>query len=429
MLETRSVVVAIRRGIKTALLGLSCSALISMADDSVFIGWSQAEVGLKPTMEKIFSGFQAANANHKLEVVSLPFGQIEQNLVLRRRNNQRMDVAQMQERWLPPFVKMNALYDLNQVIGADKLAATFDPVMLKLGEVDGKQVAIPFTAGAITLIGNRNVLKAAGIANPPRTIAEFTEALKKVKASNKDVIPFGFSTKGTALMQVESTIIFWAHGARFIDEKGKVLVDTTEARAALKYLADLVKDGLIAKGNDRFDTRKLYAADKVAFFLDPPVVRGFVRAQSPGPDADAKVMILPVPTLRAGDDPPGLLWAHYLVMFNHGGASPKPDGQGAKLLAAIGMDAAAQTTLWRETGQIPTLKATLVDARKDSYASAFLDAAKTARWDETTRFANGAELRQIIGEEVEAAMLATKSVDAAISAMAKRLDTALKDVR
>jgi multiple sugar transport system substrate-binding protein len=230
-------------------------------------------------------------------------------------------------------------------------------------------------------------------------------------------------------MQVESTIIFWAHGARFIDEKGKVLVDTPEARAALKYLADLVKDGLIAKGNDRFDTRKLYAADKVAFFLDPPVLRGFVRAQSPGPDADAKVMILPVPTLRAGDDPPGLLWAHFLVMFNHGGASPKPDGQGAKLLTAIGMDATAQTTLWRETGQIPTLKATLVDARKDSYASAFLDAAKTARWDETTRFANGAELRQIIGEEVEAAMLATKSVDAAISAMAKRLETALKDVR
>ena len=140
-------------------------------------------------------------------------------------------------------------------------------------------------------------------------------------------------------------------------------------------------------------------------------------------------MILPVPTLRAGDDPPGLLWAHFLVMFNHGGASPKSDGQGAKLLAAIGMDVTAQTTLWRETGQIPTLKTTLADARKDSYASAFLDAAKTARWDETTRFANGAELRQIIGEEVEAAMLATKSVDAAISAMAKRLDTALKDVR
>jgi ABC-type glycerol-3-phosphate transport system substrate-binding protein len=93
------------------------------------------------------------------------------------------------------------------------------------------------------------------------------------------------------------------------------------------------------------------------------------------------------------------------------------------------MDAAAPTKLWRQTRQIPSLKATLVDARKDSYASAFLDAAKTARWDETTRFANGAELRQIIGEEVEAAMLATKSVDAAISAMAKRLDTALKDVR
>jgi multiple sugar transport system substrate-binding protein len=318
---------------------------------------------------------------------------------------------------------------LNQVIGAEKLAAAFDPTMLKLGVVDGKQVAIPFTAGAITLVGNRNVLNAAGITSPPKTIEEFTAALRKIKAQNKDVIPFGFSTKGTAMIQVEATLIFWAHGARFIDEKGNVVVDSPEARNALKYLVDLVNEGLIAKGNDRFDTRKLYAADRVAFFMDPPVVRGFVRAQSLGTDPDGKVMILPMPTLKPGDNPAGLLWAHFLVMYNHGGTSSKLDGSGAKLLTAIGMDSGTQSTLWRETGQIPTLKTALADARKDAYAAAFLEAAKTARWDETTRFTNGAELRQIIGEEVEAAMLVGKSVEAAITSMAKRLNVALKDAR
>ena len=398
------------------------------AADAVYMGWSQTEVGLRPTLDKLFNSFQAANPGSKLEVVGFPFGQMEQNLVLRRRNGERVDVAQMQERWLPPFAGMNALYDLNQVVGAGTLAK-FDPDLLRLGVVNGKQVAIPFTAGAITLVGNRKVLTAAGITTPPKTLAEFKDALKKIKAFNKDFIPFGFSTKGTAVIQAESMIMFWAHGARFLDKDGAVLVDSPQARAALQNLTEMVKDGLIAKGNDRFDTRKLYAADKVAFFFDPPVIRGFVRAQSPGPDADAKVMILPVPVAKAGDTPRGLLWAHFLVMFNHGGATGKPDSFGAKLITAAGIDEATQGTLWREGGQLPTLKVPMVDAQKDPYARAFLDAAKTASWDETARFSNGAELRQIIGEEVEAGMLGAKTVDAAISSMAKRLAQSMKDAK
>lgn len=415
--------------LKKAVAVLATVAVPALAEDAVFIGWSHTEVGLKPTLEKIFGAFQAANPRDRIEIVGFPFGQMEQNLVLRRRNEQRMDVAQLQERWLPAFVAMKALFDLNEVIGADVLASRYDADMLKLGQVGGRQVAVPFTAGAITLVGNRKVLDAAGIREAPRTLDEFTAALRKVRAWNKDVIPFGFSTKNTALIQIESMIVFWAHGARFFDDKGKVLIDSPQARAGLQYLVDLVRDGMIAKGNDRFDTRKLYANDQVAFFFDPPVVRGFVRAQGGGPAADAKVMILPVPVQKAGDTPRPLLWAHFLVMFNHGGAKGARDGLGAKLMTAVGMDATSQSTLWRETGQIPTLKTTLAEAGKDPYLQAFLDAARTARWDETTVYPNGAELRQIIGEEVEAAMLGGKPVDEAIRTMARRLDTALKDAR
>jgi multiple sugar transport system substrate-binding protein len=420
---------AASRWLHLAVGVLAFAAGASRAEEVVFIGWSQAEVGLRPTLEKLFNDFQIRNPGDKLQVIGFPFGQMEQNLILRRRNDQRMDVAQLQERWLPEFVQMNALYDLNRVVGAETLAASFDPDLLKLGQIDGKQYAIPFTAGAITLVANRNVLRAAGITEPPRTIAEFTAALRKVKAWNKDVIPFGFSTKTTPIIEIEAMIMFWAHGARFIDEQGRVVVDSPQSRAALKYLADLVSEGLIAKGNDRFDTRKLYSADKVAFFFDPPVLRGFVRAQAGGASADAKVMVLPMFTANAGETPRGLLWAHFLVMFNQGGAKGTSDSAGAKLLRAVGMDSSAQAALWSETGQIPTLKTTLADAVKDPYAKAFVDAAKTARWDETTRFANGAELRQIIGEEVEAGMLGSKSIDDAVRSMARRLEGALKEAR
>lgn len=414
---------------RNALLALVLAAPQIHAEEAVYIGWSQTEVGLKPTLEKIFADFQAAHPRDKLEVIGFPFGQMEQNLILRRRNDQRSDVAQLQERWLPVFVNMNALFDLNAVFGADALASRFDPDMLKLGQVKGKQVAVPFTAGAITLVANRSVLEKAGITNPPRTLDEFTAALRKVKASSKNVIPFGFSTKGVPLIQIESTIIFWAHGARFFDDKGKVTIDSPPGRAALKYLVDLVNEGLIAKGNDRFDTRKIFAKDEVAFFFEPPVIRGFMRAQGGGPAADAKVMILPVPTLKAGDTPRGVLWAHFLVMFNQGGAKGLRHGLGAQVMTAVGMDSAAQTALWRDTGQIPTLKATLSQVGKDPYIQAFLEAAKTAWWDETTVYPNGSELRQIIAEEVEAAMLGGRPVNDAIGNMARRLEVALKEVR
>ena len=89
----------------------------------------------------------------------------------------------------------------------------------------------------------------------------------------------------------------------------------------------------------------------------------------------AKVMILPVPVAKVGDVPRGLLWAHFLVMFNQGGTTGRADSFGAKLLTAVGLDNNMQATLWRETGQIPTLKANLAEVGKDPYAQGFLDAA------------------------------------------------------
>lgn len=421
---------AFRRWLKP-LLTVCAFALASpvMAADAVYIGWSQTEVGLRPTMDRLFSGFQAAHPDKRLEVIGFPFGQMEQNLVLRRRNSERTDVAQLQERWLPQFTQMKALYDLNTVVGAPALASQFDPDLLKLGQIDGRQMGIPFTAGAITLVANKNVLVKAGLEASPVTLAQFRDALRKIKTTQPDVIPFGLSTKGTPLIQVEAMVWFWAHGAHFLDKNGKVVVDSPQSRTALQDLADMVKEGLISKGNDRFDARKLYAADKVGFFLDAPVIRGFVRAQSPGPDADAKIAVLPVPTAQAGGTPRAMLWAHFLAMFNQGGASGKADSYGAQLLAAVGTDAEAQKVLWREAGQLPTLRGALAEAEQDPYARAYLEAAKTASWDETAFFPNGSELRQIIGEEIEAGMLGAKSVDAAITAMARRMNRSMEAIR
>ena len=52
---------------------------------------------------------------------------------------------------------MNALVDLEQVFGKERLSQLYDPEILKLGQVRGKQVGVPFTVGAITMIANSPV--------------------------------------------------------------------------------------------------------------------------------------------------------------------------------------------------------------------------------------------------------------------------------
>lgn len=417
------------RSVALALIALMAAPPVGAAE-MTFLGWSHTEVALKPPLERLFQSFQAANPSDKVEIVGFPFGQMEQNLVLRLRAGQRTDVAQLQERWVPQFAAANALADLGTVFGKDWLAERIDPAILALGQVKGVQVGMPFTIGAITMVANRRILAEAGITTLPVTWDEHVAAFRKIKVAKPDVIPFGFSTKLAPNIQIESMILFWSHGARFFDDKGKVLIDSPEARVALKRLVDMVNDGLVAKGNDRFDTRKLFAIDKVAFFFDPPAVRGFIRSHSgKGAEADANVMALPVPVIRSGEPPRGVLWAHHLVMFTTGGAKPTRDSLPGRFVQAMLFDKAAQLALWDAAGQIPSTRAALADVGDDPFAQAFIEASRTALWDETSFWPNGAELRQIIAEEVEAAMLAGKAVDDAIASMARRLDRALADAR
>ena len=411
-------------------LAIAAVAASAGAEEMTFVGWSHTEAGLKPTLEKLFADFQAKSPNDKLNVIGFPFGQMEQNLILRHRTGQRTDVAQLQERWAPLFASMNALADLDQVFGKDALAGMFDADLLKLGQARGKQVGVPFTVGAITMIANAKVLRDAGIAEVPKTNAEFAAALRQIRQKLPNVIPFGFSTKLTQVLQLEAQMWFWQFGASLLDDKGAVVVDTPQAHAALRQLVDFVNEGLIAKGNDRFDTRKIFAKHEVGFFFDAPVVRGFMRAHSgEGAAWDPNLIIMPVPVMQAGTPPRAAIWGHVLSMFTQGGARPTRDSLAGRFIQTTVFDKDTQLALWRDGAQIPTTRAALASLADDGYVQAFVAAAKTGGWDQTAFWPNGTELRQIVGEEVEAALLGQKPADQAIKSMARRLEAAMKDVR
>ena len=409
--------------LKKAVLTLALASLIggtapATAQDASFVSWAYSEAAGKTFIEREAGSIVGVD----IELIGFPWNQMLQNLVLRHRSNEATEAVQIQERWMPTLIGLGALTDLNEVFAADMLAETVGPGLLAMGQFDGKQFGVPWTAGSIALVANKAVLDASGVTEMPETMDDFRAALVKIKDANPDAVPFGLSTTNPNLIQVESQIIFWQYGARFF-KNGAVAIDTPEARVALLTIVDMVNDRLIAKGNDRNATRTLYAQNLVGFYFDPPVARGIARNQSgQGTDFGANVVPIPMPSTGNDEPPRSVIWAHLIGIMSAGDTNTET---GKQVVSHFALNPDTQIKYRNELGLFPTTKEALAQIDADSYVTDWIDIASTALLDEPAAFENSAELRKIIGEEIEAAMLGVKSVEDAITAMAQRLERAL----
>lgn len=358
----------------------------------VFAGWSHTEAGSKALLEGQFKDFRASHPSVDLETVGVPFGQMLTTLRLRRRGNQRTDIAQLQERWLPTVAAGGGLVDVESIFDRTEIEKTFNPTALAMTVVGNKRMALPWITGSSLLVGNGKVLADAGITQAPVTVDELLDALRKVKKAKPNSSPFGFTTKDPGLTQFESQFFFWTFGAQFFNAEGKVAIDSDPAVAALSLLATMVKEGLILPGNDRFDFRRLYAQGLVAFYPDPPLARAFARAQSGQGEAyDKNVLPTAMPVLKRGDQPVAIQWGHLFGFFDIGGAKPMAQGPVGQLFTFL-TNTENQVAYYRATGVFPSTNAAIAALSDDAYLTRWIQLSNGARPDELARFLNGSEL-------------------------------------
>ena len=413
-----------------ALAVLAPCPAMAQATQITYVGWSQDEAASKPTLASVFDAFQKANPNVKLEVIGYPWAQMQQNLVLRIRSNQPMQVAQMQERWLPTFAALENLADLSEVYGKAQLEKLVDPGLLRLGQIGGRQLGLPWTAGSIGMVANLKVLKDAGVGKIPVTTDEFLAALRAVKKSNPQVVPYALMTKNNSSMTPDFQIWLWTFGGQLFDESGQVKVNSPASVRALTFMADLVKENLAAKDVDRPDARRLFAQHQAAFYADAPLARGFARNNSgQGPAFDANVASIATPVLKPGDTPQSMAWGHLLVLFKPASGRLTPEAPQAQFVQYLALTDAPQLQYFKEVGLFPVTNSALAAVASDAYVTTWSKNARSAKRDETSNWPNAADLTTIIGEEVQAALLQQKGPQAAIEAMASRLETRMREVR
>jgi multiple sugar transport system substrate-binding protein len=417
-----------RRGFNTAIAAGAASLMapqaMAQSDAVSFMSFTFAEEPNKPHVQKLLDSFKAASGT-SVEPIGSAWGDMQKNILLRQRSKTLPTTAQLSERWLPAMSTLPEIVNLDEAIGRAKLEAAIDPKVLAMGQVNGKTLGLPLITGSVGMVANKEVLEKAGV-GVPQTLAEFRTALVAIRDKVPNSVPFAAATKNPNSIPLDFMIMVWAHGGRIIDESGKVLVNSDQAKAALGFMADLMKNRLMAPELDRPDSRRLFAQGAAGFYIDPPQARGFARSFSGrGEAADAFVLPVKTPVLKVGDIPRSIQWGHLICAFK-GTNTASADAPGIKWLNYLISDA-AQGSFPPALSALPVTKTAqaMPVVQTDAFFKAWNEASGVPLVNEIGIWSNAPELSTILSEEFQAAVLGQKGADAAIVSMASRMEASM----
>ena len=215
--------------------------------------------------------------------------------------------------------------------------------------------------------------------------------------------------------------MLWTFGGALFNEDGSVAVDSEAAVACVKWYQDMLAKGYIAMDTGRGEARQLFAQGKVAFYDDAVVAKGQAVSNGVSPDDVVKVCsAMERPVLKDGDQPQSTMWGHMLVIFKD---SEHKDA--AVLLAKTLVSDEIAMDYFKNNGMPPVTRSAMEkdEVKNDAYLNGFLKSTETARLEETARMTNASEVKSIVTEELQYALLGQKSAEQAVADMAARLNS------
>lgn len=383
----------------------------------VWAGWSGEEEASKDIFERMMSAYRTDTGN-EVTWVGWTWADTAQQLLIRTQGGEQLDIAQVDIGIFNTIAQAGVLADLNEVAGQDYLKENFEEAALAVGNIDGQQLAMPWSMASLTMVYNPEILAAAGWDQAPQTIADFEQCLADIKAMDSEIIPYAVSTKD-ATCAGDFMPWLWTFGGSVYGDDGSVALNSPAAVACVEWYQQLLADGYIAMDVARSEARQMFAQGKVAFYDDAVVAKG--QAVSNGVEPDNVVNVCSAmqrPVLNAGDKPQSTMWGHMLVIFKD-----SQNKEAALELAKTLTSNEVALDYFKNNGMPPVTKAAaeLEEVKNDAYLNGFMSSTQTARLEETARMANASEVKSVITEEVQYALLGQKTAEAAVKDAADRL--------
>jgi len=224
---------------------LSFSALAAKVELNFIEAYTNPD--RKILLKEIISDFEKLHPDIKINLISPPYEQATQKIVLMLSTKQPLDIVEVKADTIGLYVGNNYLLNLESYLAAWSDSKTLLPTVWQLARtVDNTAYVIPSTVYSRTLYYRTDILKELGVDSIPKNIQELFEVCKEITDPLKNQYGFCFRGKNQQIDNIHYLVL------PFLDDldtnnlyrktNGKVVWDDPRVAEALKLYVRLFKE-------------------------------------------------------------------------------------------------------------------------------------------------------------------------------------------
>lgn len=213
--------------------------------------------------------FSAANPDIKVNLEFVPYEGLHDKTVLSLGSGSGYDVVLFDVIWPAEYAQNSVLVDVTDRITAEMKDGVL-PGAWTTVESDGRRYGMPWILDTKYLFYNKEILAAAGIAEPPKTWADLTAQAQIIKDKGLLEHPIVWSWAQAEAAICDYTTLVSAHGGSFFVD-GKPAFQSGGGLAALQYMVDSYNSGVTNPNSKEYleeDVRRVFQNGEAAFALN-----------------------------------------------------------------------------------------------------------------------------------------------------------------
>ncbi|MEC4806976.1 MAG: sugar ABC transporter substrate-binding protein [Jaaginema sp. PMC 1079.18] len=229
-------------------VGLLLSILIACGSSSPSTAGTEIEfwtMQLQPKFTDYFNDliaeFEAENPQTKVRWTDVPWEAMENKILNAVSAKTAPDVVNLNPNFASQLAARNAWLNLDEQL-SDTEKQEYLPKIWQASSINNQSFGIPWYLTTTITIYNQDILKAAGITQPPATYAELADAAQQIKDKTGKYAFFATFVPSDSAEVLGSLVQM---GVTLVDDQGKAAFNTPEGVAAFQYWVDLYKKGLL----------------------------------------------------------------------------------------------------------------------------------------------------------------------------------------
>ena len=183
-----------------------------------------------------------AKTGLKVNYNNAPWAQYRDSMVTKFVGKAPLDVLWVSDSWLPEWADAGWIAPINGFPELMKYNAEADSFCTQSMQYKGKQYGLTYYSDYMAFFYDAEMLKKAGIKEPPKTWDELVQQSLKIKQAGLSQHPMMLSMARESWLIEFLTAMVYSNGGRFTDDGGAALMADPRrgAHQALQWIADAV---------------------------------------------------------------------------------------------------------------------------------------------------------------------------------------------